>query len=500
MGYRTYKGYKFSENGWPIVDNQDIETVFLPGLNNVRIEVRKGSVSKVLRAWMYWYHRNVEPIDIYQPRDEWGYSWDNLVPNSNHLSGTAVDINATQYPWGTYKMPQRLIDKVNEGLRLFEGNIFWGRNWSKPDEMHYQIGHADEARLDRFAAKLDAGYLGIFAPPDPKAYPLPLGQYYGPLDGPAESVSGQWSGDLPAYREALKRWQKAAGIPETGIYDTKTREVCLFVQKRNGWPQHGTLNTGEWEAIMKFGIDVDLPAFDNVPKNEEQTGVYYADVSQYQVHVDDSYPHQILCLRSNSGDKLDEKFTENYRRALDLVRRGKLKAIIVYYFFRPGQANCDLWKASVTVDGKIPESVVCMVDVEGAPDKHGNRTITGNHSAEINDEVQRVRGWLGDAKRVIGYHNRKADPDLWITKPAGGIRMVVPWYNNNPGQSPEYEGLIAHQYTDKGPCKPFGTCDMNFANLRMSQFLEQIGLTHMVQKLDAAEEAKWGQILKELKG
>lgn len=106
----------------------------------------------------------------------------------------------------------------------------------------------------------------------------------------------------------------------------------------------------------------------------------------------------------------------------------------------------------------------------------GVRTITGDQSAEVNDEVRRLREWTGDSRRVIGYHNQKADPDLWKTKPGGGIRMVVPWYNNDVSRSPEYVGLIAHQYSDKVPCAPFGPCDANFSNLRLSQLLEQLGV------------------------
>lgn len=185
MGLRNYKGYDRSENGWPIVDTADIVTTQLPGMNNVRIELLKGDVTTVLVAWLTWYHLNVEPIDLYQPRDEWGYSWDNLVPNSNHLSGTGVDVNATQYPWGKRVMPQGRVDLINQGLRLFEDNIYHGRNWDRADEMHFQINGYNPGKLAAFAKKLKDGYLGIYKPADPNAFPLPGGWFYGPLEGPA---------------------------------------------------------------------------------------------------------------------------------------------------------------------------------------------------------------------------------------------------------------------------------------------------------------------------
>lgn len=483
MARRTYKGNTHSENGWPIVDTQDIQTSFIPGMNNVRIELLKGDVTTVLVAWLTWYHQNVEPIDLFQPRDEWGFSWDNDVDDSNHLSGTAVDINATQYPWGRYVMKQDRIDKINQGIRLFEGNVFWGRNWQRPDEMHFQIGHDDVGRLAAFAQKLKDGYLSIYKPADPNAFPLPDNRYYyGPLEGDQFSVSGLWHGDLPAYKEGLKRWQREAGIGESGVWDAATASAARSIQKQNRWPISGFVYEGEWNVVVKDGQnpELELPTFPLPDPNVEQTGVYWADVSQYQPLIDNTYPHRVVSFRSNSGDKEDTKFRENYMRALDMVSLGQLDAIIVYYFFRPGQANCDLWNQMVRIDNKIPDCVVCMVDVEGAPDKNGKRTITGNNSFEINDEIVRLRKWLGDDRRVIGYHNPNPDPDLWTQKPPGGINLIVPKYNNDVSKTPAYPNdggrVFGHQYSDKIPCSPFGPCDANFSNLKLSQFLDRLGI------------------------
>ena len=499
MGFRSYRGYTKSENGWPIVDRDEIVVTTLPGMKNVKFETRKGDVTTVLVAWGIWYHRNVEPLDEYQPRDEWGFSWDNDVPNSNHLSGTAQDFNATKYPWMRYVMKQTIVDRINEGLRLFEGNIFHGRNWSRVDEMHYQIGKYDPEKLAAFAKKLRDGYLGIYAPADPNTFPLPAGYYFGPLEGPKESISMRFGGEQPAWGIALKRWQKAAGIPETGIYDAATIAVCKEIQKAKGWPQHGRLDTGEWDYIIKDqqAVQLPVPEFPTPPAEEEQAGVYWADVSEYQVHVDDTYPHRIFCLRSNNGSVEDKKFRENYKRARAMVEAGRLDAIIVYYFFRPGRANCDMWLRLVQVDGKIPPYVVCMIDVEGA---HGSAQgpVTGNVSAEVNDEANRVAGWLEDRRRVIGYYNRNADPTLWPTRP-DWMKFVVPWYNNDVSRSPQFPNLIAHQYTDRGACKPFGNCDMNFANLRLSQLLSELGMkVEVTQPGGAPSWSPWVAVAGEL--
>lgn len=183
MSFRTVYGYSRSENGWRMCNRDACERIYIPGARNdflAAMIVRSGVSEVILRAWAIWYHHNVEPLDLYRQGvgDDWGWSATNDVPNSNHLSGTALDFNATQYPWGTYKMSTARVNKVNEGLRLFEGTVFWGRRWSKPDEMHYQIGMPEgDARLATFANKLNNGHLGLLKPaPAPAPPPNAINQ------------------------------------------------------------------------------------------------------------------------------------------------------------------------------------------------------------------------------------------------------------------------------------------------------------------------------------
>lgn len=167
MSFRTYKGNSLSENGWPICDRNECEAYRVPGTNTDFI-VRRGAPGLLLVAFGNWYHANVEPIDIYRPTDDWGWSYENDVANSNHLSGTAIDINATQYPWGARVMPQWQLDRINYGLGLFEGLIYWGNSWSRADQMHYQVWCSwDEAQsfLDRKCA--NGVYVGDKTPVAP---------------------------------------------------------------------------------------------------------------------------------------------------------------------------------------------------------------------------------------------------------------------------------------------------------------------------------------------
>jgi hypothetical protein len=107
--------------------------------------IRKDHAFQALSAWLHWYDANV-PGEIVSP--VWGWSAENDVSTSNHLSGTALDINAPQYPWGGWTMHNNFPDRVaaiRRGLEIFEGVIFWGADWEYPDEMHFQLtnGTAD---------------------------------------------------------------------------------------------------------------------------------------------------------------------------------------------------------------------------------------------------------------------------------------------------------------------------------------------------------------------
>ena len=157
----------------------------------------------------------LEPGDGH--RNWWGWDEDDAVFTSNHKSGTAVDLCADELPWTLRTMPQNQVDIVERGLQLFEGLVFWGRNWNRTDEMHFQMngGTWNNPRTAEFAQRLRSGYLNIYGPPDPKAFPLPAGYYYGPLEGPLESISGEFESDSQAAKDGLGRWQDALGLPVT---------------------------------------------------------------------------------------------------------------------------------------------------------------------------------------------------------------------------------------------------------------------------------------------
>lgn len=147
-----------TENGWPMVNSDKTVSVqVVPAAK--RVPLLRGDVATILNAWIILYDREVEPI-----RSQiWGWSPYNDVWNSNHMSGTAIDIHAPWYPWGARKMPAHIKQKVFALLEKFDGVIYWGAGWNKPDEMHYQIGvPPSNPKVRALAEKLNNGYLGAY--------------------------------------------------------------------------------------------------------------------------------------------------------------------------------------------------------------------------------------------------------------------------------------------------------------------------------------------------
>jgi hypothetical protein len=199
----------------------------------------------------------------------------------------------------------------------------------------------------------------------------------------------------------------------------------------------------------------------------------YADVSEWQAAVDDSYPYQVLCIRSNDGTHRDRHWANNYEWCLRNADNGRLTFFIVYFVWRPN------WRQAVEtfaaqVGSPHPRMAV-MLDVES-----WDGQIHGDQSAGLNAAYHSVGDVVGSVDRVIGYGNPCDLDALWPDKPPG-LRVVVAAY----GHDPPYTGKVAHQYTDGsgyggglpegGP--PFGACDMNSADgLTSTAFARACGI------------------------
>lgn len=224
-----------SENCWPMVNRNGCILITAPGAGRT-VPVRAGDVATVLAAFLRDYHATVEPI----VSQVWGWSADNDVADSNHMSGTAVDVNAPQYPWGRRVMPAARIAKVRALLARYRGVVYWGADWNRADEMHYQIGvRPGDPRLIALAADIRAGRLGQPSTPAPtpgrpvlragdrgddvralQAHMNRVFQRYSHLD--VDGIFG------PATEAVIREAQRRAGIAVDGVVGPDTRRVILW--------------------------------------------------------------------------------------------------------------------------------------------------------------------------------------------------------------------------------------------------------------------------------
>lgn len=253
------------------------------------------------------------------------------------------------------------------------------------------------------------------------------------------------------------------------------------------------------------GVAVDPMAFlsqavDPGAVIHDPTDTLYADVSEWQVPVDDSYPYRVLCIRSNDGTHRDIDWAHNYAWCRQAANSGRLAFFIVYFVWRPNwQQTVDVLKTMV---GEPHPRMAVMIDVES-----WGGQIGGDQSDGINRAYWAIADWLGSPARVIGYGNVGDLNALWRTKPPG-IRLVVAGY----GANPPYPGKVAHQYTDgqgyggglPEGCKPFGNCDMNSADgLSPNEFAAACGITTGEEEggddMAAVPQAEWDLLAKYVK-
>jgi hypothetical protein len=100
------------------------------------------AVAPLLVGFAAEFHELIEPIDE-GTLDDWGYcfrqvrgSTDNL---SNHSSGTAIDLNATQHPLGKVgTFPSEKVPMIRALAKKY--GLIWGGDYrNRKDEMHFEI-------------------------------------------------------------------------------------------------------------------------------------------------------------------------------------------------------------------------------------------------------------------------------------------------------------------------------------------------------------------------
>lgn len=160
MAGRTVYGNTTGEDGWPFVDEAGCTWIEVPGTSPaVSLEIQTGAPVEIMRAFAADFNAYVETL---RDADSAAWTATNSVATSNHLGGTAMDLNWDDHPMGNEYAgyPQDQIDTVRELLTFYTYQgvqmIWWGNDWDSPhDSMHYQMGYNTygNALTDEFIAQ-----------------------------------------------------------------------------------------------------------------------------------------------------------------------------------------------------------------------------------------------------------------------------------------------------------------------------------------------------------
>lgn len=235
MSFRTPYGNAYSENGWRMCDRNECEVVrTAPYMDTAPL--RRGAPAVILGAWAKWAHENVRPI----VSPVWGWSAINDVRNSNHLAGTGIDLWAPWLPWGLRTMPRNQINAVRRGMALFP-EIYWGADWGKADEMHFQLRYREgDARNDAAVRRI----LGQGGAPAPAPAPLPN------TGGRPTLMRGSTGGDVTYLQAFLNRvYRSYSNLTVDGDFGPATEAVVREFQRRARIGVDGVVGPATWRAL-----------------------------------------------------------------------------------------------------------------------------------------------------------------------------------------------------------------------------------------------------------
>ena len=257
MAFRTVYGLSVSENGWRNVDAAGCTAARIPG-TTLSLPFRSGDAQIVLTAWAAWFNANVESLK--NPgrgyTDEGSFTWTNSVASSNHLSGTAMDLNWNDHAfYVSYSgFTNAEIAAVRRGLALFKGCIWWGQDWSSPkDSMHFQLNYPEgDKRIAALATQLRGGYLGIYAAGGPEVSTPAI-----PASTTADLEYGSFGPQVTKLQAGMNKVfpsYPAMPLAVDGDFGPRTELAVKEFQRRVGLTADGIVGPQTKTQLAKYGI------------------------------------------------------------------------------------------------------------------------------------------------------------------------------------------------------------------------------------------------------
>ena len=131
-----------SQNGWPASKDPEEIQIISKRVPGTALKLRVAApVAPLLIAFARDFHKEIERINEGQ-LDDWGYAYRDIrgaSTLSNHASGTAIDLNATQHPLGA---ENTFTDEQARTIRRLcrKYGLRWGGDYrNRKDEMHFEI-------------------------------------------------------------------------------------------------------------------------------------------------------------------------------------------------------------------------------------------------------------------------------------------------------------------------------------------------------------------------
>ena len=147
-----------SANGWPASKDKaeiGIKSFAVPG-TTLKLQCAE-AVAPLLISFAAEFHKLIENIDGAK-LDDWGYCFRDVRgvtgKLSNHSSGTAIDLNATQHPLGKVgTFPNEKVPMIRALAKKY--GLIWGGDYrNRKDEMHFEIA-LPPAKVAALIAKLE---------------------------------------------------------------------------------------------------------------------------------------------------------------------------------------------------------------------------------------------------------------------------------------------------------------------------------------------------------
>lgn len=240
-----------SQNGWIANDVSKTDSLNVPGTKSY-IRVRKDAPGLLLLEVASAFDRLVEDIEEGQ-LDDWGYAERDIRGSSavsNHASGTAIDLNATQHPLGTNptaNFTSAQIAKIREIVGATQDVVRWGGDYKgRKDPMHFEINDGMTMAQCEAALKVMQEFNGTKGTPAPSRPSTPI-------SAPSAVLKNGSKGEAVKKLQAFMNrvYPRYSKLVVDGIFGYHTEVAVEEFQKRSGLVKDGIVGP---KTLAKLGL------------------------------------------------------------------------------------------------------------------------------------------------------------------------------------------------------------------------------------------------------